>query len=477
MATPTVRPCPTPAPDDAQALYVLPPAPPRAARAPEAQARGARREAPQAPTLENPANRCATAGQGYGPKWVPTTTGPDEARQVHRAERHEVRHFMRRWTTLDRVRSCGWTAVNDGGVIVRLAGGGSDARAGLAGVSTCGSVWSCPVCAEKIQARRREEILSLITAAEAKGCSVVLVTLTMRHNAGDRLADLWDDLSGAWAAVNRDGTYRRHRDLYGQVGWLRAVETTRGDNGWHVHIHALIVVEGRCSQDRAELLGELLWAPWHRHLSARPGREPVREAFDVRVGRGALAAMGEYLVKSTYDGDDLTRAQLAELYRGSYEGLASEVTLSTHKRGRRGSRTPFEILRDVQASAGTLATDDGALTAAAADDAALWVEWEQASHRRRQLTWSKGLREWAGLDAEEDADEEIAAEDLAGDDVVILPPDTWRAVRRHAWVLLDLAENGGRDALTSWLDLRQLDWLDARLSAPPTHRRSWRQTA
>lgn len=56
--------------------------------------------------------------------------------------------------------------------------------------------------------------------------------------------------------------------------------------------------------------------------------------------------------------------------------------------------------------------------------ALLW-EWEEASHGRRQLTWSTGrrdLRAFAGL-GREATDEEIAAEELDGQDAVALPGD------------------------------------------------------
>ncbi len=371
----------------------------------------------------------------------------DERRQVKRTERYEARQGLREWTSLDRLKPCGWTAVNDGGPVVRVTQNPltGERRAGFAGLATCGSVWACPVCSEKIQATRRAELLALITAASKRGCSVLLVTLTMRHTAGDSLKELWDTLSGAWSAVQRDGTYRRRRDSFGLVGWVRAVEATIGEHGWHLHIHALVILEGQVSQERAEVFGELLWAPWHRYLSKRKGREPVRDAFDVRVGKGALEELGEYLAKQTYDGDDVDRAELAEVYRGSYEGLAAEVTLSSHKSGRgKSSRTPFEVLRDAQATG-------------LYEDCVRWLEWEKASKGRRQLTWSEGLREWAQLE-EELSDEAVADEEMGGDDVLALAPETWRAVRRHSWMILDMVENLGRDGLVAWLDARGLEW-------------------
>ena len=56
------------------------------------------------------------------------------------------------------------------------------------------------------------------------------------------------------------------------------------------------------------------------------------------------------------------------------------------------------------------------------------------SHDRRQLTWSKGIREWAGLGAEQ-SNEEIAARDEGGDDLVTIGGATVYVARR--WRVLD----------------------------------------
>jgi TRAP-type mannitol/chloroaromatic compound transport system permease small subunit len=39
-----------------------------------------------------------------------------------------------------------------------------------------------------------------------------------------------------------------------------------------------------------------------------------------------------------------------------------------------------------------------------------------------------------------------------------MPVETWRAVRAHSWLLLDLVENGGAQAVMRYLDSRGLEW-------------------
>ena len=87
-----------------------------------------------------------------------------------------------------------------------------------------------------------------------------------------------------------------------------------------------------------------------------------------------------------------------------------EITSPSTKEGRDGNRAPFAILRD-------------ALATGLAEDCELWLTWEKVSHNRRQLTWSRSLRDWAGLHVER-TDEEIAQQDMHGDDQLIIPAES-----------------------------------------------------
>ena len=37
----------------------------------------------------------------------------------------------------------------------------------------------------------------------------------------------------------------------GCVGWVRTVEVTHGANGWHVHVHALLIWKNQVDQEQA----------------------------------------------------------------------------------------------------------------------------------------------------------------------------------------------------------------------------------
>ena len=62
----------------------------------------------------------------------------------------------------------------------------------------------------------------------------------------------------------------------------------------------------------------------------------------------------------------------------------------------------------------------------------------------------------------EATDEEIVEEDQHGDDALILPSETWEAVRDRVADLLDAAEVDGVAGAIDWLDRRGLRWIRPR---------------
>jgi hypothetical protein len=333
-------------------------------------------------------------------------------------------------STLSRVRSCGRAPLVAGaGAALRLSGEAQSRRAGLAGLQSCGSPWACPCCARKVGARRAEEIRQVVAGAEAAGGSAALVTMTLQHNAGHRLADGWDALRYAWSRVASGKKYAAEMEQFGIDGWCVAVEVTHGEAGWHPHAHALVIFKGPRSQQMIEQLAIRWWTRWERALN-RKGFTAIadRGGLDARLvvlTAGASGALGQYLSK-----------------------IALEVTGGSVKDGRYGNRSPFALLRD-------------GLATGAADDIEAWWEFEQASRGRRQLTWSQGIRDRYGVGPEQ-SDQEIAAEDVGSDDLIKLPAETWEVVRDQAEQLLTAAEVDGLAGAAEWLDRRGLRWSWAR---------------
>ncbi|MFM9718814.1 hypothetical protein ACKI15_46290, partial [Streptomyces galilaeus] len=71
----------------------------------------------------------------------------------------------------------------------------------MSGLAVCGSVWSCPVCAAKIQERRRVEIAQGFDWAYANNKKIIMVTFTIPHYVNQRLAELITKMREAFSGL------------------------------------------------------------------------------------------------------------------------------------------------------------------------------------------------------------------------------------------------------------------------------------
>ncbi len=341
-------------------------------------------------------------------------------RGLSRGDRRRVRYGARallwRASTLKSVRCCGRTIhqdtdPGDGGTqprssrvgqfvsIRRSHGEGREAVAGFGNLMTCGSVWACPRCSAVISQSRSEEVASAIRKCQADGGTVYLMTLTMRHSSGDRLAELWSGLSGGWRTTfggvswsgekDQDGqgnVVRRWRtkggearsttrprrlgdaELFDVAGLVRTVEVTYGrphlgGHGWHLHVHALVFTAGGLSRalrgdwmDRLRQMGvssvvggdwlaqkafaSRVFERWVKGVTKAGLEAPGAAAVDVRpITDGGAEFVGAYLAKSTYD----IAAKL---------GLEVAAGSQTKEVRTRVNVTPFELLYELSEALG-----------------------------------------------------------------------------------------------------------------------------
>lgn len=367
----------------------------------------------------------------------------DSGAQARRAERFRVQRILWEHSSLQRVRFCGWAPTNpDGHVGIRKS---ADGAAGFSGLQTCGSVHACPTCNAKIAAGRSEDLAAAVTRWHEAGGVVALVTLTMRHDRSQRLTELWDPLSYAWSKATSGRGWQQDVAAHGtfvdgktRIPWARAVEATHGKNGWHLHVHALVFLAGDVD---ADALGKSMFQRWRDALLRKGLAAPLagHGGLDVSMVASGSEAVGRYLAKSTYDHDA--------------KGAGWEVAGGAMKDGRRGNRAPFAILRSFVETGDLDALD-------------LWREWERASKGRRQLTWSRGLRDLLRLGAEE-TDEDLAAAELDGETVALIERDQWRFLRFHKAELLAAVERLPLDVLKAtppaeWIGAAV--WLSPRLT-------------
>lgn len=371
--------------------------------------------------------------------------------------RYTTREHLRAFTSLKRVRDCG-TPMGDVGVKVLKSHDGSR-HAGFAGLETCGSQ-ACPVCAAKIAYKRQQEIGQVVREHIAFNGSVVMLTLTMRHNKGDSLQELWDAMSVAWKAATNGSGWRKDRSEFGVHHYVRVVEVTHGANGWHVHVHALLLGDLRLKDDVIRLdLATRMFSRWSKKLTSLGLKAPIfaKGGADIRYinpSEGVAETIAEYVSKSgmgvtlpeslRYDDKDKISQALRDEAKKDLDKarkIAFEIARSDLKDGKRGNRTPWQILSDY-------------IDFSSSQDLALWINYEEVSKGRRTITWSRGLRDKYGLGAEL-SDEEIAAEEQGGALEALIPMAEYRAgtriTPRFPALVLNAVENGGRKELDELL--------------------------
>jgi len=339
-----------------------------------------------------------------------TTTRSQDAR----AQRFKHRNYLHSHSTIKRLRTCGLFGV---GSSVGLRLGGTSARplAGVAGVETCGSVWSCPVCSARIAAHRNTELNKVNTAWREKGGSILFATLTMRHSYGDSLKDLWDGLSASWARVTSGKGYQTLKDEFGIEGFVRVVEVTHGDNGWHVHTHAAFYMDRELSDFDLAQLEQRLYGRWVNALDKDGFTASQAHGVDIiRTMEGS--GLGAYMTK----------------FALTHSSLVQEMTNGQNKIAKKSNRVPFRILADIVENGDTA-------------DMALWETWETVSRGRRMMSWSKGLRDVAKLSRELTDEEIVALDQLHGTTVLSVPSKSWASLMRNgeAADILSTLENEG----------------------------------
>lgn len=285
-----------------------------------------------------------------------------------RLERWALQSVVRDITPSDRTAGCLRRRVA-GASHVAVKWSAHRAKASYGNLQVCGRVWKCPICASKISEHRRKELVTLVERHTEEG-KALLVTRTFPHKASHQLGELQAKLSKAEVLFRSGEPWKRLVKRFGIVGTVRAVETTLGVNGWHPHIHEIILVSGDVN---------------HAEMKAA-----VLERWQSACTRAGLDLPSEEHGVDVRDGEHAAR------YASKW-GIESELT-KWHIKKSKGGLSPFDLLRIA------LHSDDPRQVKAAR---ALWEEYALATAGKRQLVWSKGLRDAYNI-GQELTDEEAA---------------------------------------------------------------------
>lgn len=262
-------------------------------------------------------------------------------------------------------------------------------KAFYAGFECCGSVWGCPLCAPKITERRRVEVNQAIERAKEMGHQVMLATFTIPHGIGSDVEVIRKQMLNAWFKGTTTRAGKSMRKMIGLIGYIRVIEVTYGENGFHPHMHVLLILNTTWSTEVIRRLWYPIWLDGCR----KSGLDDPSEAHGVRVDDGERAA--QYVTKW---------------------GLDSELTKGHLKKGRK-SVNPWDLLRvhalglDHQAIAPELREVFHALNIDEKSAGRLFLVFFRAFKGSRQLYWSNGLRTILGLKKDK-SDQEVAEEQM-----------------------------------------------------------------
>lgn len=235
--------------------------------------------------------------------------------------------------------------------------------------------------------------------------------------------------------------WQQMKAKYGFEGSIRALEVTYGPNGFHPHIHVVLLL---------------------RHLSPEEAAE-LQDWLAARWISVVTRAIGERHAPSAEHGIDLRPCSKADYLTK----LGLELAASTLKAGRGPNRTAFEVAADYVRYG-----DD--------KDLAIWRAYADGMFGAKMLTWTRGLRAACGLEPEKTDEEVVRGEDGVEIPIATIPGALWRAIRDLPGVKLQIlkaAEHRGREGVIAILETRRPSSPDpgvqsARsrvLGGPPSH--------
>lgn len=317
----------------------------------------------------------------------------------------------------------------------------------------CDSVWTCPVCGQRILAQRGREIEKAIAIQLEKKHSVFMLTLTHSHTKDENLKEKLGLLGKALTRFFGDRSMRYVFDQFGLLGHIKALEITHSfANGWHPHHHILMFSTLAPHQFKNDVVSVYfdddgfikVVTPYVEKRLIKQGKEHLItlvtiEQFIKHYWRKCCLAVG--LGEPSYErGATLQDAQKAQSYLTKFK--TAQEMVGTSKVAKGGSRNQWQLLQD------SMGGDAFA--------GSLFVEYAEAFKGQRQLTWSRGLKEYFNIEQVDDANCEVDddAEQVISEDTVYFQDEQWHYIRRNKLQahILNYAETHSLSELQSLID-------------------------
>lgn len=302
-------------------------------------------------------------------------------------------------------------------------------QAHYSGVKFCGSVWACPVCSAIIRRQRAQEVAEAVSRWQTQGHGLYLVTATLKHHRGDDLRTLLDVLTKAWRATVSGKAWQEFKKSFGIRGYVKSLEITHGENGWHPHLHLLVFADGDATEQGADVLGSMILPRWQRYVTKLGGRLPNSHGVDVRPVDDKGRAAASYITKLADE-----------------SGIALEIARADDKESSFArSVTPFQLLDEDTPKC-----------------RALWSNYLEATKGRSSITFSRGLRKLLGMVSEKTDAEIVADLEDVGEKVAEFEAEAYEAARRGGATLgavLSAIERGAHERVCELIGCK-MEWIE-----------------
>ena len=290
-------------------------------------------------------------------------------------------------------------------------------KAHYKGLTVCGSIWSCPVCASKISERRRLEIRPALEMWGGRGGGLIMASYTLQHDLGDTLAGLKKVLYSSYDRLMSGRAWQEIKNRWGIVGQISSSELTWGPLfGWHSHKHALIFTQDKLSiNDLKQSENEI--SARFRGILAKSGRYGHPD-YSVKFRTGNVFEESDYCFKW---------------------GIDYELTKSNVKKAKGENYSPFELAQWAA---------DGDL-----QPVRLFQEYYQVYKGSHQLQYSNGLRSLLKLNSQKTDYQLAVEEDQKAFELAELSRYAWSIVCKNKMRgdLLEVASSGSSEDLTEFL--------------------------
>lgn len=302
------------------------------------------------------------------------------------------------------------------GLFVGLMKGAMDGRvkSWYGGLQTCGGIWTCPPCANKIQEIRRQEVAQAMAHFYGiGGMQAVMVTFTFPHSKGQALRLLLDCFSKALKAFKSGRAWKDFGEGVDFEGLIRSLEIMHGGNGWHPHTHELWFIK-MLTEDEQKAFIDFVKERW-LHVCTKAG---LVDPVDVRKRADFIAHAVDVRFEAR------SSDYLAKMDDKANWGIDREIAKASSKSGKalKGGMHPFQLAH--------LGYEK------------LWIEYVDAIKGKAQLFWSPGLKDRAAV--ADKSDDEAASEEDDAEVLGLLDALQWRSVidKKAKCRVLEMVEEG-----------------------------------